>query len=461
MSIAHQKKEKYENGNNYLGTNDSEGTSARTRAFTFEQVMLRRRNKKHAEDVKEEISVSKSLPEKGDSGNAHGRREPDGGDDLRKDPKDTTGGIRAKEVAPNKKTSPSKYKDRVRDDLKASTKDKTKVKSSHDKISLNKEVNNEKQSRHRNRADERSKPESEKESGKRLFKDTQVKDNHERKYGNYVRADKKKKFTVNNEKPRRPIDIFTAKKYDPGHRQEREPLDRRKVRRYEEQSSKRRRSRSREFDRSRGRSPSMSPKGYKRSFHGRDHGEASNRFVKYRTGGQHSNAGKYRASGSGRHESARYQQRESGLGGYSPRKRKTEAAPVKISSPAVPSPEKKEATWDLPPSGVNRTSSTSVPRNLQSSAQSTYDQPSSISETAIPVKPQGTSSSAAPTVSFASIDSVHLTQATRSLRRLYMENLPASATDKSILSYLNDLLLTAGANHIPGSQPCISCIVSE
>ncbi|CAA6655319.1 unnamed protein product [Spirodela intermedia] len=42
-----------------------------------------------------------------------------------------------------------------------------------------------------------------------------------------------------------------------------------------------------------------------------------------------------------------------------------------------------------------------------------------------------------------------------------MENLPSSATDKSILSYLNDLLLTAGANHIPGSQPCISCIINK
>lgn len=59
-----------------------------------------------------------------------------------------------------------------------------------------------------------------------------------------------------------------------------------------------------------------------------------------------------------------------------------------------------------------------------------------------------------------SLDLIQLTQATRPMRRLYIENLPHSASEKAIIDCLNGFLTSSGVNHIEGTQPCISCIVS-
>ena len=59
-----------------------------------------------------------------------------------------------------------------------------------------------------------------------------------------------------------------------------------------------------------------------------------------------------------------------------------------------------------------------------------------------------------------SLDSVQLTEATRPMRSLYVENVPASASEKAIMESFNNFLLSYGVNHIRGTQPCISCIVS-
>jgi hypothetical protein len=62
----------------------------------------------------------------------------------------------------------------------------------------------------------------------------------------------------------------------------------------------------------------------------------------------------------------------------------------------------------------------------------------------------------------ASIDSVQLTQATRPLRRLHIENLTSSVSEDMLIGCLNDFLLSSGSNHIQRSkQPCLSCTVSQ
>ena len=59
-----------------------------------------------------------------------------------------------------------------------------------------------------------------------------------------------------------------------------------------------------------------------------------------------------------------------------------------------------------------------------------------------------------------SFDSVQLTQATRPMRRLYVENIPASASEKAVVECFNKFLLASGVNHTQEPQPCINCIVS-
>ena len=430
MSIIRQKEEKYENGDNYHQTSDTAGTSARTRPFSYAQIMSKRTKKKIPENAKDETCVLESVSEMGESHN-----HPKG-------LKDSTGSDVTKEVLVIKKTSP---KQAGHEDSKSFSKDKVKVKSSHDD-----EVNGENRRRHLNRRVDQSKAEVEKVPEKRPFKATRQKGSKkETEFGEHQRADEKKKISDSRERSRRPTEIVFSKKYDSGRKVEREPLDKRKVHRYDNQTSKRKRSRSRELHRARERSLSRSPKGHKRSTRERDHGNEPNHVSKYSSGRQNSKSRNYRTSGSSRQESPHYRRQESSLGGYSPRKRKPEAAASKIPSPPPAKLPEKEAKWDLPPSGVNNTSLSLLGNNTSLSLSGTIQQ-SAAADT----------SAAVPAVSLTSIDSVHLTQATRSLRSLYMENLPPLSTEKSLLLSLNGFLLEAGASHIPGSQPCIGCIVS-
>ncbi|KAL9319416.1 hypothetical protein ACSQ67_015933 [Phaseolus vulgaris] len=61
----------------------------------------------------------------------------------------------------------------------------------------------------------------------------------------------------------------------------------------------------------------------------------------------------------------------------------------------------------------------------------------------------------------SNIDSVQLTQATRPIRRLYLENLPASASEKAVMDCFNNLILSGRVNHIQQAQPCISCVLHK
>lgn len=224
----------------------------------------------------------------------------------------------------------------------------------------------------------------------------------------------------------------------------------------EESRPKGRWSRSREREERRRKSPSFSPRARKRTHYDEDRTENS---VKNGSRKSHSDVERSRVAtnGSSSH-SHRYVSPTSGLGGYSPRKRKTEAA-VKTPSPSKHSLEKKRAGWDLPPLGTDnslavQSSNITTLSALHDVAPATSVDPIAVKPLSVPLLNDSS------TRKNADIDSVQLTQATRPLRRLYLENLPASASESAVIESLNKLLLTAGVSHIQGAQPCISCIVS-
>lgn len=230
---------------------------------------------------------------------------------------------------------------------------------------------------------------------------------------------------------------------------------------YEDSRLKRRRSRSRERDSDRGRrSPSRSPKVQKhKSFAERDHGGLSSHSSKDRSQQSHSDVERNKISSNDSISNhRRYSGSSSGLGGYSPRKRKTDAA---RTSPTNRSPER-TAGWDLPPLGKDGYSTGPVISGMQSSNQimsSNAQEPSDVvPETSFIVKPVMMPQYSSSLIH--AIDSIQLTQATRPMRRLYVENLPASASEKALMECINNFLLSSGVNCIHGTLPCISCMVS-
>ncbi|XP_075085471.1 uncharacterized protein LOC107806722 [Nicotiana tabacum] len=233
----------------------------------------------------------------------------------------------------------------------------------------------------------------------------------------------------------------------------------------EEERPKKRRSRSREHDKDRGRrSRSGSPRGRKHSSHDlRERGEFSSHSSKDKSGRSHYDLDKKISSNGSDSHSKRHAESTSGLGGYSPRKRKSEAA-AKTPPPTNRSPDRKNAGWDLPPASAGSNVAGSVPSSVQPSMQSVIPNIHQLSS----VVPANTFTTKTAGVSynylFSSIhatDSVQLTQATRPMRRLYLENLPNSASEKDILDWINHSLLSSGVNRIQGTQPCISCIIHK
>ncbi|KAF7814834.1 Splicing factor U2AF 65 kDa subunit [Senna tora] len=289
--------------------------------------------------------------------------------------------------------------------------------------------------------------------------DSASKDRHADSRGKYEREFKKNNKNEDNDKIQ---DRNAARRQDLGKHHDPENYERkgrqdRAKSYYEELRSKRRRSKSREREERR-KSPSLSPKGQKRTHH--DQKELPTLPVKNGSRKPHSDADRTRVAtnGSSSHHH-RHGGHTSGLGGYSPRKRKTEAA-VKTPSPSKHSLEKKRAGWDLPPLGTDNSSAFQSSNITISSA--IRDVAASTSVDSVIVKPVSVpllndSSSGKNT----DIDSVQLTQATRPMRRLYLENLPASASEKGVMESLNNLLLSKGVNHIQGAQPCISCILHK
>jgi splicing factor U2AF subunit len=276
-----------------------------------------------------------------------------------------------------------------------------------------------------------------------------------------LRNEAKRKFHGFDDQRRPYVDRPVLMKHDSARFQVSKHYDRNDGRReygkayYEEPRPKRRRSRSREYDQGRrDRSFSLSPREQRRSYHGHDHDG-------FFPGRKYAENDRHRSSGNGGgHDGGSYQRHESPLGGYSPRKRKTvpqdEQASTNITPPAVRSPEKKQATWDQAPAGADQS-------NFFTTSKPTVSQTSSASVSFSAPKPNlATTSETILTGNSASIDSVQLTQATRPLRRLHIENLTSSASEDMLIGCLNAFLLSSGGNHVQRSkQPCLSCMVSQ
>lgn len=220
---------------------------------------------------------------------------------------------------------------------------------------------------------------------------------------------------------------------------------------------KKRRSRSPE-SRARDRSISLSPRGHKRTYVGREHGESSLHSPKDRK--PHSDLDRNRVTSNGGHTSNhswRHGGRGSGIGGYSPRKRRSEAA-IRTPSPTARSPEKKSVVWDhtlkgtaaRPDAVQSSHHSVTVEHNLSSSATVRLSDLESPYGALLSSKAKD-----------ATVEPAQLPQATQALRRLYVENLPASASDKSVMECFNNFLMYVGANHIQKNQPCISCTINK
>jgi splicing factor U2AF subunit len=214
---------------------------------------------------------------------------------------------------------------------------------------------------------------------------------------------------------------------------------------------KRRRSRSRDHDRERyGRSISPPAREQRHNYRGHDFGNYPPYYSMDKSRRKYAEVDKQRSSGSGGYSGGSHQRYESRLGGYSPRKRKTapqaEQATAKTPPPVIQSPEKKSATWDQPPVKANQFK---FPTTLQSTVgQMAPSTPSTTVETIL----AGNSLAA---------DSVQLTQATRPLRRLHIENLPDSATEDRLIDCLNDFLLSTGVKYTQRSKPCLSCTINK
>ncbi|CAN6977418.1 unnamed protein product [Brassica oleracea var. botrytis] len=187
------------------------------------------------------------------------------------------------------------------------------------------------------------------------------------------------------------------------------------------------------------------------SRHKRGHEEHSENTVKDRSGKHHFNDND--------NKSRRYSSSKSELGGYSPRKRREDAS-AKAASPSNLPSEKKVAKWDLPPTVTSGMFSNSGFSGLQPATQTAYPTMSEVSLTLL--KPQIEASFRTPPArQTTSIDSVQLTESTRRMRRLYAENVPDLASEKSLIECFNGYMLSSGSNHIKGSEPCISCIINK
>ncbi|XP_072985660.1 uncharacterized protein [Typha latifolia] len=424
----------------------NEGTSARTRPFSFEKIMLHRKKKLNPEEIKTDLRES--------FGND--------GDEILSDhikPERTDTSMK------DLKYMGAKKEDRLKSTIGS---EYVKGKSSNTERGRDRERMDEKNSHIRIRNDNRSGAAYEKLSERKQQNETAVKDISMERDRKSTKEGKRKSHGHNDGKIRSEIDGSSSKKHGSGKSRDldyEETNDRRKVHskpHYEELRSKRRRSRSREYDRERDRrSVSSSPKAHKRPYHGKDYAESLFESFKEKSRRRYSEVDRNRSSGNGGYASGHHRKHDSRLGGYSPRKRKTEAA-VRTPSPTVRSPERKTSTWDQPPAGSSNPGVGSKIAKFQPPSIKIHEMPSSISVTPVTVKPQSAPSlETVLTAKNASIDSVQLTQATRPLRRLYIENVPVSASDKTVIDCLNDFLLSSGVNHIQGTKPCISCIINK
>ncbi|XP_068664761.1 splicing factor U2af large subunit B-like [Aristolochia californica] len=463
MSGTGSLKDNNDRKNVLLQGNANEGTSARTRPFSFEEIMVRRQNKKLAVDAKdaEPMNLSDSYT----TLNVFSHPDSDGGTTSMKE------SVPIKPVKEDTLKGTSRTKEEVRsrkeDDL---VKDKTscdlatnlKLKSYQNSSSRDRGAKIEKQSHSRNRTDECLRNDLENKFEKRKPKDVASKDRYNERENNSKRLGKRKHQNENGDRSKAELDVSSLKKHDLKRHQQAEYSERKARKKessgsfYEEVKSKRRRSRSHEHVQDRDeKSLSISPRAQKRE-----------PYHSIRSGRHQFDADKNKTASNDRPFSGSYR-RNSGhssrLGGYSPRKRRSEAA-VKTPSPTNRSPERTSVAWDFPPSGTINNSTGSSKAGFQQSEQAV-----SLNSHGLSICSSVTlhSQSGLPSLNkfsvnkIVSIDSIQLTHATRPMRRLYVENVPLLASDKSLMEGLNDFLLSSGVNHVEGTKPCISCIINK
>ncbi|KAJ0970430.1 hypothetical protein J5N97_023307 [Dioscorea zingiberensis] len=425
--------------------NPNESTSARTRPFSFEEIMLRRKEKlaSNAKNTFTEL------------------RESDGSrqnvKDLDAEAKKSSNRTDERIVKRERDHSVGKEKRNFALDSEL------KRKSTNNKSSGDRESREEKQGHHKTRTADQPSNQLEKITDKKRSKDALEKNRHEERGRVSKGEGKRKHHSRSNEKERPDTDLSIVKRRDSGKLKDTKHSDRNYQKKehsqayHEESRLKKKRSRSREYDREKDKSPSMSPRATRHSHHERDYGDPSSFKDKSRR--KYHDDDKYRTSGNGGYSSGHQWKRGSGLGGYSPRKRRTEVA---VDTPTVRSPERKNPKWDQPPAGNSNSHSGSLLASIQSSASKIQELVPPSPLTSSTIKPKSVPSIEIPSAGVnVSLDSVQLTQATRPIRRLYIENLPPSASEKTLVDYLNDFILSSDVNHIQGTKPCISCIVNK
>nr|XP_023903296.1 uncharacterized protein LOC112015165 isoform X1 [Quercus suber] len=520
--------EKHDKSSRHSLCEYDEESAARTRPFSFDEIMLRRENKLLSENVKEGTFESGNILLKEETvENVSDAFESERGYKHNNDSSPVmekhvseklvkAGSRKKEENSSMKEDALVKRKDRESCVSNTELKDKdNKDMSYKDKLGRN---NHQKHVRRKN--DEWSTDDSENEPEKKHSRDLADRDRHaersredlergsKRKYRNGVDETNRDRNTAKKHDPRKQHDLDIpdrkerkesskslyeeSRKRRRSRSREREDRNKRSIspstreesrkRRWSrsreredrnkrsislstrEESRKRRRSRSREREDKNRRSISPSTRAHKHnSHHGGEHRELSSHSLRDRSGRQHSDIDRNRVSSNG--SSSHYRRHSgytSGLGGYSPRKRKTEAA-IKTPSPYGRSPEKKSAGWDLPPVGTAAVVSGSDLSNFQSSKQDVAstgnEMVNAVSAASTTVKSLSTVSNSFLSKKNYSFDSVQLTQATRPMRRLYVENIPASASEKAVVECFNKFLLASGVNHIQEPQPCINCIM--
>ncbi|GMH29178.1 hypothetical protein Nepgr_031021 [Nepenthes gracilis] len=476
MNKYNQRKENFDNSTRHSLDESYEGTAARTRPLSFNEVMLRRKSKKVCENVKDgavkEGNLSrKDIPENISSPSAHERSNNYSRDgifgDLKSIPDNVrrTGSQKKEEEMPRKEEDRSKSRKRESRDLET----KSKHKMERDKI-LKFETGG--RGHGRSKIDELLRDNSEHDYEKKHYKDRIANDRYmDRNRGTSEQEHKRKDRNEVAEKYR---EKNAMKKHHTGRRNDSEIS----VRKEKIESSyslhgearlKRAQLRGRENVEGRdGRSNSSLSREHKYvSSHVHEQGDLNLYSHNDRSGRYHSDAGKSRISSNGSIiHNRKHGESSSGLGGYSPRKRKTEAA-VKTPPPPERSPEKKSATWDFPsagsdtvPMGSNLSGSQLILQTKSSNVVESRVVP--VASDAVKVKPfSGLVANAVTTNKNATIDSIQLTQSTRPMRRLYVDNVPGSASEKDIMECFNYFLLSSGVNHIQGTQPCISCMIHK
>ncbi|KAJ9558799.1 hypothetical protein OSB04_013413 [Centaurea solstitialis] len=463
-------KERYSKKGEVTQSHSNDGTAARTRPFSFDEIMLRRKKKKQSGSVEDErvglesevVSVKGGQVVSGRVESDRHRHRDVGGNEQRSSREALKVNSRAKED--KSKTREGKT---VEGEYKESHDGQRRSKGGSDNA---KDRRKERGVNDKRKNQDRLSDDSDNEYGKRHGKDSALKDRDRDVEKNRGKSEHVSKRRTQNGYDERARDQDAGKKresrtWHDSDSSEKKPKKGTSESRHEDLKSRGKRSRSRERERDKRRSNSPSPRGYKQRTHDvREHEELSAHSSKDRVGRFDSNADRKKISNNGSsNKSKRHEAAASRLGGYSPRKRRSEAA-IKTPSPTSRSPEK-SAGWDSPPVKMEG----KVPRSFQSDLgtlnktelSNRQEVASVVPLTPSIPKPTFGLLSGIPSMMNASVDSVQLTQATRPKRRIYVENLPSSASEAAVMEWLGGYLRPSGVNRLQGTSPCISCIVNK